>query len=132
MDDFIYFIKAFVKKSRQDRWIGFAESDWEKLTKEIHNLGNYLDERRCELIENKAYDVAKKLIEDKKINKGIYIERYYPGDPFCNKYSTMEPINLDDVSDDSLLICREKKIAFFFSHEGWIWICQENKTGKFA
>lgn len=116
MDYFVYFVEEFIKKERQDRWLGFAAGKWEKLTGKLGELERSLNER-CTLIEKNALDVASELIREEKITKGVYIDKH-------NKQLHMMPIDLANVADDSLLICRDKKIAFYFHHEGWIWICK--------
>ncbi|HVE08587.1 MAG TPA: hypothetical protein VNE00_15150 [Paraburkholderia sp.] len=117
MDDFVYFVEKFIKRERRDRWLGFAAGKWEKFAGKLGELERSLNER-CTLVEANAFDVAEKLIVDRKIEKGTYID-------YFNKCVLMSPLDLDNVSDDSLLICRDKKIAFYFHHEGWIWICRE-------
>jgi hypothetical protein len=116
MDDFIYFVEKFIKRERQERWLGFAAGKWEKLAGKLGELERSLNER-CTLVEKNALDVASKLIADEKIGKGVYIDKY-------NKHLLMMPINLGNVADDSLLVCRDKKVAFYFHHEGWVWICK--------
>ena len=117
MDDSIYFVEKYIKKERRDRWLGFANGRWEKLAGKLGELERSLNEK-CTLVESNAFDVARKLIADREIDNGVYMDCF-------NNGTLMQPINLDNVYDDSLLICRGKKVAFYFHHEGWIWICRE-------
>jgi hypothetical protein len=123
MDDFIYFIKKFIMKERQARWLYFvSHKNQEKLYRELYRLDNSLNKQKCVLVHEHAYDIAGKLISEKKINKGIYMG-FDPTNGYV--YTFMKPIDLDKVWASSLLICRDEKISFYFHHEGCIWICQE-------
>ncbi|GAB2869670.1 hypothetical protein GCM10027093_01730 [Paraburkholderia jirisanensis] len=117
MNEFIYFIDKFVKRERQNRWRGFAGGKWEQLAEKLGDLERSLNEQ-CTLVESNAFSTAAKILAERKIHRGIYID-------YFNSSRLMDPIDLGKISDDSLLICQDKKLAFYFHHENWVWICEE-------
>ena len=61
----------------------------------------------------------------KEIIKKYNIKSGYYYDFYSNKLE-LRVDDFHDIRDDSLLICLDKKIAFFFHHDGWIWFCKIN------
>lgn len=117
MEDLAYFVKAFVKKERQQRLLDFAQRRWAKLLDELDHLERHLNER-CVLVEKNAFEAAAKVIAEKGVTRGIYIDR-------LNQAVPAVPAELNGVVDSGLLICRPKQVAFYFHHHGWVWVCQE-------
>lgn len=116
MDDILYFISEFIEKSRQERWNYLASGKWDKFVDKFHGLEKHLNEK-CSLVEKNAVERVNEIIEKKRIKRGTYVSLYA-------QISLMEPLNISKAEDDSLIICKENNIAFFFHHEGWIWICE--------
>lgn len=119
MDDFTYFIRTFIAKNRRERWLILANRKEEKRWNKLDELEKQLNEK-CALVQNNAVDAFHQILSKERITSGSYISR--------GGITTLSPIVLSDIHDDSLLICRDKKMAFFFHHEGWIWVCREEQS----
>ncbi|QIQ21425.1 hypothetical protein [Zophobihabitans entericus] len=120
MEDFLYFVRTFVAKNRQERWIYLSTKKWEKFA-DFNGMENDFNEN-CILYENNAEEIFFQTVQDKGINRGVYLE-YWSG------ISIMSPIDWNQInktsSCESLLICKDEGVAFFFHHEGWIWVCKK-------
>lgn len=119
MDDLTYFIRTFIAKNRQDRWLNLANGKVEKLHRRLGELEKHINER-CVLVQNNAAEIFHQTIAEERITSGSYISQ--------GGMRPLSPITLSDIHDDSLLICRDKKMAFFFHNEGWIWVCREDRS----
>ncbi|SQI44156.1 Uncharacterised protein [Leminorella richardii] len=119
MDDLTYFIQTFIAKNRRERWLILANGKKEKLYDKLQELEKHLNEK-CTLVQNNALEAFNDLLSEERIVSGTYIGR--------EGIITLSPIALGEIRDNSLLICRGKGIAFFFHHEGWVWICREEKS----
>ncbi|WP_286969402.1 hypothetical protein [Flavobacterium sp. UBA4854] len=116
MDDLIYFISEFIEKNRQERWKYLASGKWKNFADKLHGLEKHLN-NRCVLAEKNAIQKVEEIIAINKITQGVYVDRN--SEPFL-----MNPIDIKSVKDDSLIICKKNNIAFFFHHEGWVWMCE--------
>lgn len=116
MNPLNFFIKNFISKNRQERWQFLANGKWDKFAHKIKELDKHLNDN-CIIIDNNAYDKFNDIIKEYAIKSGYYYDAYSNGLEMSN-------INLDNIHIDSLLICPQKKIAFFFHHDGWIWLCK--------
>lgn len=102
-----FFIENFVAKNRQERWQFLINGKWEKFARKIKELDTHLN-NNCIKIENNAYEKFNDIIKEYTIRSGYYYDAY-------SNELEMSPISLDNIHNDSLLICPQKKIAFFFS-----------------
>lgn len=116
MKDIIYFIQNFISKNRQSRWLYLTERKWEKFATELNTLEKHLNEK-CILIEKNATETFATIVKEENCTKGTYIDT--DGIHFIN-------LNNNDIIsyNNSILVCSDQKMAFFFHHEGWIWICK--------
>ena len=115
MDLLLLFIKEFVVKNKQERLSHFAKSNWDRFATELDKLEICLNEK-CICINSNIVNEFNKIVSHKNIKSGIYFDSYSKG-------NEMFPVDFSKIHDSSLLICPRERIAFFFHHEGWMWIC---------
>lgn len=118
MNPLNFFIDNFISKNRKERWQYLANGKWEKFADKIKDLDKHLNSN-CDRIDNNALEKFKEIIKKYNIKSGYYYDFY------SNKLE-LRVDDFHDIRDDSLLICPDKKIAFFFHHDGWIWFCKIN------
>lgn len=115
MNPLDFFISNFIVKNRKKRWQFLANGKWSKFAGKMNEIDNHLNSN-CTRYENNSFDKCKEIIDVNHIEYGYYYDSYSIG-------VKMSTTNLDDIFDDSLFICPQAKIAFFFHHDGWIWFC---------
>jgi hypothetical protein len=118
MDDFKYFIYTFVLKKKRERWHFFVDKQkWDKIWDLLHLLDNDLN-NKCVFHENNGFKEFSKIVKSKNISHGIYIDK----DGVVPVHGQLQ---IQDIKDDSIVVYQKQKIAFYFSHEGYVWICIE-------
>ncbi|EDN7242986.1 hypothetical protein GJ200_19660 [Salmonella enterica subsp. enterica] len=115
MENLIFFIEKFIVKNRQAHWLSLSSGKWEKFSSKIDKMGKHLNER-CILIEKNVSKEFGALIDKKNIRHGFYFDRY-----LCNE--RFSPVTFEQMHDDSILVCPDTNVAFYFHHEGWMWYC---------
>lgn len=118
MDDFRYFVRSFIVKQKQDRWLQFIEKEkWDKIGEQLHKLDKDLNSK-CVMYKTNGSVECQKLVEIKHISCGTYVDE--DGIELIERDVTSR-----HVRDDSLIICRHANVAFYFSHEGYVWVCSK-------
>lgn len=115
MENLIFFIKYFVVKNRQAHWLSLTSGKWDKFPLKIDKIEKHLNER-CVLIEKNISEEFSHFIDKKNIRHGFYFDRY-----LCNE--RLSPVTFEQIHDDSILVCPDSKVAFYFHHDGWMWYC---------
>ncbi|HEB1789516.1 hypothetical protein [Escherichia albertii] len=115
MENLIFFIKHFIVKNRQAHWLSLTSGKWDKFSAKIDKIEKHLNER-CILIENNVSEEFVNLINKKNINHGFYFDRYLYNERFS-------PVTFEQMHDDSIFVCPDAKVTFYFHHDGWMWYC---------
>lgn len=114
MDDLTFFIDTFIDKARRERWHELREKGCARFFKNIGQLERHLNQH-CVLFELNAWEEVLRYAHKHKLGHVTYYDYATEG----------SKLSLADASfhDDSLLINKEKRCAFFCHHDGWVWIC---------
>ncbi|EMD6373083.1 TPA: hypothetical protein ACYSAQ_000303 [Morganella morganii] len=115
MENLKFFIENFIAKNRQEHWLSLVSGKWEKFASKIDRIERHLNEK-CIFIDSNIPKEFHAIISKKNIKHGFYFDRY-----FFNQ--RLSPVIFEEIHDDSILVCTENKIAFYFHHEGWMWYC---------
>lgn len=115
LNDLVFFIKNFIQKERQDRWIEFLGKGrgifWAKLPQLERHLNS-----KCRLVENNSGSEMVAYAQNNGITNASYYDKYTCG---------MAVVFPDfEIRQDSFIINRDKQCAFYVHPEGWIWICK--------
>jgi hypothetical protein len=108
------FVKSFVEKKRQERWLHFLCNRPKKTYKHSAKLLNHLDERyykevdNIECIPDDASGVFFDFWDSPKIIK--FNEAFDKG-----------------MNEDAIFSYKPGKLAIYFFHEGWIFLCENRK-----
>jgi hypothetical protein len=117
MDDFQYFVDNFIIKNKKSRWMHFLkENRWDKIADQLHKLDKDLNDKCC-LYEKNGLAAFNGIMNKESDRHGVYIDK----DGIIQKDYLPE----QEIHDDSIFVCRNRRIAFYFSHEGWVWVCRQ-------
>jgi hypothetical protein len=118
MDDFRYFIDKFISKQKKNRWLQFVEkAKWDKIGDQLHGLDRDMNDK-CVLHETNGFEAFRSMVAKRNVRHGTYID-------VDGAKTVSGDLTAQDIRDDSLIVCQQAKVAFYFSHEGWVWICSE-------
>jgi hypothetical protein len=120
MEDLLFFIHAFVKKEKQDRWSWFAARKIDKFIAKIDKLGWDLNDKclRHELNIDQPFN---RIVTKRNLKTGTYYDRW--GLPE-EQGLPVSPVAIEKMRDDSLIICRQQGVGLFINHESWLWVCK--------
>ncbi len=116
MNHLNFFINNFIKKDKKQRYHFLINGKWQKFANNIKYLDKHLN-HHCVRIDNNAFEKFAQIIKHYTIKSGYYYDAYTNGMEISTHC-------LDNIHDDSLLICSDNNIAFYFHHDNWIWFCQ--------
>ena len=105
------FVKSFVEKRRQERWINFLCNRPKQTYKHSSDLLNHLD--------NKFYTEVDSVESIPENGKGVFYD--FSDEP--------EIISFSEASEkgwyqDAIFSYKPGKLAVYFFHEGWIFLCK--------
>jgi hypothetical protein len=115
MEDLLFFIKNFIQKDRRERWIGFLTKDINVFFSKLSQIERHFNDNCRLVVMNSIYEVNKYTNENKIVD-GNYYDEYTIG-----KKVTFPIV---EMCQDSFIINKERKCAFYAHPEGWIWICK--------
>ncbi|MWN90692.1 hypothetical protein GQ597_08260 [Gilliamella sp. Pra-s65] len=95
-------------------------SKWKKFSSNIKHLDNHLN-HYCVKIDNNTFEAFNQIVKHYSIKSGYYYDANTKG-------IEISTTCLDCICDDSLLICTDNNIAFYFHHDGWLWFCQVKQS----
>jgi len=106
------FVKSFVEKKRQERWLHFLCKRPKQTYKNSANLLNHLDER--------FYKEVDEIDNIPNNGKGVFFDFYNPPKIIDFKEAFEEGVN-----EDAIFSYKPGELAVYFFHEGWIFLCEK-------
>jgi hypothetical protein len=112
------FSKAFIDKKYLERWRFLIVERPTRAKRELRKFDWHLNDDRCRLIE--AYEADPEILSQQFGSKlGVYFDGTRPP-------SLMTVAEAAGFQEDAIFSLEPGRLAIFFFHEGWAWIC-ENK-----
>ena len=124
VEQFSLFVQWFIDKQHKERWLYLSEKGMDKVYKNSNQLEKHLDERYCYLVEKNAMQLVLGLLDQYKLDEGFYIS-FHDYDP-SRRIKRREWSAI--VSVEYIIIYPNDNLAFYFHHEGWIWVCDRKSN----
>ena len=123
------FIRAFISKKYQNRWMHIIFEKPEKGKIEFSKFENHLNENYCKLLDTYPEINDFTFLNSFFIQKGIGIQQFVELTPGILYQPGFKPIKITfneamrKANWDSIFSIIPGKLAVFFYHEGWSWLC---------
>ena len=114
------FAESFIAKNHIDRWIHILLEKPEKAEDYLHKFEHQLNEKYCKELGG-AESFPASLSESYKSKRGVYFDGSEP--PSLMTAAEAASISTEKFADAVISIV-PGKLALFFHHDGWTWICE--------
>jgi hypothetical protein len=126
LEQFEWFVKSFIEKSRQERWLVLANGFTNQRAHKFNQFERHLNER-CTLIELNIFAPVKILVNKLRLKNGYLIDLRHLEDSRDIIVNNFESDFEAAVSEYTIVTFAKEQIAFAFLHCG-VWICRKKMS----
>lgn len=122
MEFFQLFVNLFIAKERRERWFYLSDHP-EKLYGKLRQLERHLN-TNCRFVEKQMDDEIEQFIKKHWLSDGYYFSFSPYKDSGYLSAKELENVVAKDYGD-FIVIYPKKKVAIYYHHEGWVWLCEQ-------